>query len=538
MSINAVARAVSKQQRDIEAARRAVDQIRYTIDDFRMAIEAFVGHPAFPNREETLSIEQLASGKWVLLRAGEVSTITLTGTAGWRFDELILSVENRSQRMAIEPNTTPLVFDEIENSPYHTAKILLEPAQLIRHLVVQRTYYTSFDYSPREAPYYYSPPAPAGTTEKPINHKVDTITMTTLYPTSSSNRIAVIRDNEAMGLGISTADDRLLHRAPQTLVGGQSAVTPNLADVLNGATQDAVTFNLMSQSDCVLHVSGTFARRRAATGFEQEVPELLSVTPWAPVALTPTPAASTDPQITRLTGKARKTGPARLMLTQGASSGQQTIRPHPRLQLVQPFQPLATAQEMTVELIGLWLLLREPPESAAQLSAEIGPWDARDETTGEPLVSASADLEAGLTGYETGPDGLIAAWIPFDEPWLLDPDDQELIHALTIREIDGPVPLVEAPLSHARLTPILSRDVARSQKLVKRDFGAGEKALLFDLGMLGETVEAVFAATGTAPVITVGPAFEDIEASLPRAAISVSSAAAIEIEELEADTST
>lgn len=545
MSTGAVTQALQIQQNQLlqNEVLAGINLINLQIDPLPLLISTLVEHPPYPTEALSLALDSIGSGGWLLIRAGQVSTLTLTGLSGWRFDAAALGMEVRGPRIAISPSAAPLVYDFVEGFfDAYTTKVRFEPARYVHSiLAVNRgpisgvTWRQGEDNDDHTA-VHNSAPATAELVR--INGKVDELQDVVLGQTFFPGEPAILIDNEAMGLALSTAEDRLLHRAPQTLTPGQSAVTPNLADTLNASTGDEITLNLMSQSDCVIFITGSLQRRRAAAGFTSEVPELLELSPWTGESRTAVPATSSDPQTTLLSGKVRKTGPARMGLTEDSTSGLQIVRAHPRLRLVQPFQPLASPAEQPITLSGIWLLIASPPEESGQLTVQCATWDARRGSAGEPLTRASVSLEPGLINYETGPDGLLAAWLPFDEAWILDPDQQTVLHALTISEIDGPVPLVEAPLGHPRLSTALFRDAGSAETLSERKFAGKNKALLFDLGREEEAASLTFTAGGVTQTIAAGPAFEAFETSLPQGDVTIEAEAGVEIEKLSAATST
>lgn len=517
--------------------------INLQIDPLPPLISTLVEHPPYPAEALSLNLDNIGTGGWLLIRGGQVSTLTLTGLSGWRFDAAALNMEVRGPRIAIRPSAAPLVYDFVEGFfDNFNVRVQFEPARYIHSILavnrgpISGVTWRQGDDTDDHTAIHNSAPATAEAIR--VNGKVDELQDFVLGRTNFPGEPAILVDNEAMGLAISTDDDRLLHRAPQTLTQGQSALTPNLADTLNAATGNEITLNLMSQSDCVIFITGSLQRRRAAEGFTTEVPELLELSPWNGISLTPLQAPSGGAQTTTLSGKIRKTGPARTGLTGSGASGTQILRAHPRLRMVQPFQPLATPADEPVTFSGVWLLVASPPAEPGQLSVQCANWDARRGTSGDPLARASAMLEPGLSNYDTGPDGLLTAWIPFDEPWTLDPDQQTVLHALMLSEIDGPVPLVEAALTHPRLSPALFRDAARTETLSERRFAGDSKALLFDLGREEETASFSFASGGVTRTVAAGPAFEAFSVSLPHGTLEIAADTGIEIEELRAETTT
>lgn len=545
MSSGAVMQALQVLQTELIQDELLAESIlvNLQLDPLPPLISTLVEHPPHPTEALSLALDDIGDGGWVLIRGGQVSTLTLTGLSGWRFDAATLNMEVRGPRIAISLSASPLVYDFLEDHyDRFLASVQFEPARYIHSILavnrgpISGVVWRQGDDSDDHTAFHYSAPATAQAIR--INGKVDEIQDVVLGRVLLPGEPAILVDNEAMGLAISTAEDRLLHRAPQTLTSGQSALTPNLADTLNAVAGDEVTLNLMSQSDCVIFIRGSLQRRRATEGFASEVPALLEISPWGAERFTPIQAASSGTQTTVLSGKIRKSGPARVGLTESSESGRQILRAHPRLRLVQPFQPLAVPEEESVTFSGMWLLIDSPPAESGQLTVQIASWDALRGVAGDTLARATATLEPGLSNFESGPDGLLAAWIPFDEPWTLDPDQQAVLHALTVSEVDGPVPLVEAPLSHSRLSPALFRDAARTEALSERRFAGQSKALLFDLGRDEESASLTFVSGGMTSTVTAGPSFEAFSIALPHSDISLHASSGVEIEELRAETFT
>ena len=543
MKATAVTKQLEIEQETLILDKGKQDILISLIDPLGPLIESVVDHPAYPPESLSLSLDTLGAGGWVLLRAGQVSTLTLSGLDGWTFDQISLNAEVRSNQIAISPTAGDAHYEEQD---YHTFKAYAAvfrfdpPRYVHRILSLDRGTFSGMWYRKGENTTYHV----ADLENTPlarnfeIRDKVDEIHDWLLHTTFLPGSPRIVVDNMAMGLAISTAEDRLLHRAPQTLTPGQSATTPNLAETLNGIEGDTVTLNLMSQSDCVLFLTGSLLRRRMAQGFTAEVPETLNLSSWQALMLTPEQAAGGPPQTTALSGTVRKTGPERLGLTESGSAGPQILRAHPRLRLVQPFQPFAAPRETPATLSGLWLMLAEPPAREDKLTLQIGTWDPRRSLIGEPLARKTATLVPGLSDYEAGPDGLIAAWIPFEEPWVIDPDQQTLLHAITLSEIGASIPLVEAALAHSQLAPALFRDAGRTGALSERKFAGNRKALLFDLGREEETTELVITSGASSTSIPFGAAARDFSVTLPHGSIVLASRTSIEIEGLSAETTT
>ena len=276
-------------------------------------------------------------------------------------------MEVRGPRIAISLSASPLVYDFIEGFfDGFLTRVQFEPARYVHSILavnrgpISGVVWRQGEDSDDHTAIHNSAPATAQAIR--IDGKVDEIQDVVLgqaffFPVNPLSWSTT----KPWDLAISTAEDRLLHRAPQTLTSGQSAVTPNLADTLNAVAGDEVTLNLMSQSDCVIFIEGSLQRRRATVGFASEVPGLLQISPWSAENFTPIQAAPTGAQTTLLGGKVRKTGPARAGLTESSASGRQILRAHPRLRLVQPFQPLANPEEEPVTFAGVWLLVESPP---------------------------------------------------------------------------------------------------------------------------------------------------------------------------------
>ena len=88
--------------------------INLQIDPLPPLISNLVEHPPYPAEELTLNLDHIGTGGWLLIRGGQVSTLTLTGLSGWRFDAVALSIEVRGPRIAIRPSAAPLVYDFVE----------------------------------------------------------------------------------------------------------------------------------------------------------------------------------------------------------------------------------------------------------------------------------------------------------------------------------------------------------------------------------------------------------------------------------------
>lgn len=498
-----------------------------------------VEHSAYPSTQTALALDKLTDGGWMLLRAGQVSKLTLTGLDGWTFDHADLNLQLRGPQIAIPPTPAPIIYNEIELGlgVGYQGTVRFEIPRFIHKIIsVNRGVFSGLSYRADETyrDHFNDGGLSTSTTILTVNQKVAEISDWAVIVGPFTGSPQIIVDNQAMGLAISSAQDRLLHRAPQTLTAGQSAITPNLAEAFNQAGSDELTLNLMSQSDCVVYISGNLQRRRVVTGYTSSVPPSLTTSPWNTLSLIPNSVPSGGPQTTLITGKAKRTGPERLGLTTSNSASRLVLRAHPRLRIVQPFQPFVAKGQAPVTLNGLWLLLANAPETEGKLTVQIAPWDARRSVAGDPVARKTATLSPGLSNYETGPDGLLAAWIPFDEPWVIDPDQQPLLHAFTLSEVDAALPLVETAQNHAQLSPALYRDAGRTESLTQRRFGGVAKALMFDLGRDDPTATL---GLGSAQV-EIGPAFQDFAVALPHGTVLTTSDAAIEIEDLSATTTT
>ncbi|MEM0987403.1 MAG: hypothetical protein AAGK00_00880 [Pseudomonadota bacterium] len=541
MNLFDVAKAVQELQLAYQGAYVEVQQQVFILQEsFGVKLGQYVDHPMNPPVELEMAVDRARTGDWLLIRAGEVTRLTLTGLEDWVFEDVTLTLENRLTRMAATPTTAPLVFDKPDNSDLSYGAARFDPPRYIQRVLMQSSTFSTAVIA-SDAPYQPMYPFNVGEVRDfPVSAKVSELGIQTWGDPGSNLELAIVQENAPTGLSVSTADDRLLHRAPQILAYQQSAVTPDLSDTFNPAAEegDKITLNLMSQADCVVFFKLDYGRRRVVSGFTPELPKEVVLSPWEPTWLYPLNAEDDDIQRTHFQAKLRATGPVRLGLAEDLGDGPSSIVADPRLRLVQPFQPMATAEAQPMTLPGVWLGLMEPPEAETRLTVELTTWDPKARQVGEPLATKAATLPPGLSNYEVGPGGLSMAWIPFETPLVRDPKDQTLVHALVLSEIDGPARLVELARRKAQLSAALYRDAARSDRLSPRRFGTAEKVLMFDVGWDTPEAPIQFGMRGVRRTLLATSAETDIDISGRTATIRFDAKAAAILTDISAVTRT
>ncbi|MEM6621917.1 MAG: hypothetical protein AAF674_06780 [Pseudomonadota bacterium] len=541
MNLFDVAKAVQDLQLAYQGAYVEVQQQVFILQQsFGVKLGQYVNHPMNPPVELEMAVDRARTGDWLLIRAGEVTRLTLTGLEDWVFEDVTLTLENRLTRMAATPTTAPLVFDQPATGGQFYGAARFDPPRFVQRVLMQSSVFSTVnivaDWAYRPS-YAYSL---GDVRDFVVNAKVSEIGVMAVADPGDNLDLAIVQENAPTGLSVSTADDRLLHRAPQILAYQQNAVTPDLSDTFNSAAEesDTITLNLMSQADCVIFFKLDYGRRRVASGFDPELPKEIMLSPWQPTWLYPVIAEEDEIQRTHFQAKLRATGPVRLGLAEDLGDGPSSIVADPRLRLVQPFQPIATAEAQPMTLPGVWLGLMEPPEAETRLTVEMTKWDPKARQVGEALATKAATLLPGLSNYEVGPGGLSMAWIPFETPLVRDPKDQTMVHALVLSEIDGPARLVELSRRKAQLSAALYRDAARSDRLSPRRFGTAEKVLMFDVGWDTPEAPILFGMRGVRRTLLATSAETDIDISGRTATIRFDAKAAAILTDISAATRT
>ncbi|MEM7022133.1 MAG: hypothetical protein AAF637_06015, partial [Pseudomonadota bacterium] len=229
MKVTAVTQAVAEQQLGIAVDQGKVNDLISLLDPMAPLIESLVEHPAYPQEELSLDIDALGSGGWLLLRAGQVSKLKLTDLSGWRFDSVTLDLKVKGPRIAVRPSAAPLVYD-FQSQAYlssHIATVQFDAPRYVHSiLAVNRGPLAGVLYWQGEDQEDFIP-SRVGTTPTAeavqVLGKIDKIQDVVLGNSLFPGEPRLLVNNEAMGLAVSSAEDRLLHRAPQTLSAGQSA---------------------------------------------------------------------------------------------------------------------------------------------------------------------------------------------------------------------------------------------------------------------------------------------------------------------------
>ena len=542
------------QQVIVQGIKANLEQVQTAVADllvetynpifYGFALRNHVSHDVNAGFEQTLALNDLQDGTELRFAAGQVSKLTLTGLADWRFLNAQLTFTNTSARYAMPAPGTIVPQTTSGNSSGGHARIgQIEPPVFVHSFVTESksgafSKLTSTENGIIGVP-ILSYDAPAVETRS-VNTQIKSVCSNFYGADQIGNRAALIIDNAPAGLAISTAEDQILHRIVQALAVGQSATTPDLAETFNGAAQaGTLTLNILSQSNGILHITGTQRRTRFAKGHSPDRAEF-TVTPWHPESVTPVKSDPDLPQTTRITGTLRVTGPAHLGLLETAPAGFQ-IHPHPRLRLAQPFQPLGDQPETPLTVTGCWLMLAEPPASESSLTLAVHEWDSAKNAAGVEICSTTAKISPALMDHDKGPDGLVAAWVPFTTPWVLDTPAQPLLHGLVLSAIDAPLHLLETPKNHPRLRPLLSKDIRRDTGWSQRNFGASAKTLVFELGYSTPSDEKgmlTFSSPGDAQSVTVQKAETEFSVVLKTGEVTFSSDVELKIEKLTCETET
>ncbi len=477
---------VANIENDIRIVADATEAVRrelYSPNKYENALIKQVEHGLFPARDVTLALSDLGTGAQIELAAGQVSKLTITGLTDWHFLAAALTLTNPSRLFAMPLTGTVEPPEQAAGqASYRTRTARIDPPQYVYRIITEATDYTGFTidlasengYS-LPAQYFWGPYIRTIQTSEMVKG----FSTYFIGPDQSRIRASAIIDNLPAGIAISTAQDQILHRIAQKLAYEQAAITPDIAAALNDA-DDEITLNIFSQTDGVVHISGQHKRIRQTIGYQPESP-VQTVSPWQTLAIQPSVFAGNTPQTTTFSAKVQAKGAAHLGLLNRADT-RQGIYPHPYMHLAQPFQPMAEARAVPITITGCWLLVEHPPEADAALTLAIHRWDAKNNVPGQLITKTTSNVSAALMDHSKGPDGMIGAWVKFSEPWVLDTPDQAALHCLVLSEVQTPLRLSEALLTHARLLPLMSQDIRRDKAWIKRDFGAAAKVLMFELG--------------------------------------------------------
>lgn len=532
---------------NLEQAQTAVVDLlveTYNPVFYSLALRNHVSHDVNASLEQTLALSDLQDGTDLRLAAGQVSKLTITGLADWRFINAQLTFTNTSARYAM-PAPGSIVHQSTNNlygGDY--ARIgQIEPPVFVHSFVTESKFGSFSTLTSTEnavtgvAILAYDAPAIEA---RNINAKINSVSSYFSSGDLIGNRAALIIDNAPAGIAVSTAEDQILHRIVQALAVDQSATTPDLSETFNtAATTGTLTLNILSQSNGILHVTGTQQRTRFAIGHSPDMAEF-AITPWQSAVIAPVKPDPDLPQTTRITGTLRATGPAHLGLMETTPSAFQ-IHAHPRLRLAQPFQPKGDHAETPITITGCWLMLEEAPQSEGTLTLAVHKWDSAKNTTGAEICTTTATISPALMDHDIGPEGRVAAWLPFTMPWVLDTPEQSLLHGLVLSAIDGNLRLLETPHNHPRLQPLLSKDIRRDTGWTQRNFGASAKALVFELGYTtpSDTIGTLTVSSlGDTKSVAVHKAETAFSAILKSGDVTLSSDVNLKIEKLSCETET
>ena len=542
MALQVIAQGIETNLEQVHTAVADLLVETYNPVFYNLALRNHVSHDVNAGLEQTLALTDLQDGTDLQLAAGQVSKLTITGLADWRFLNAQLTFTNTSARYAMPaPGTIVPQTANGSSSAEHDRIGQIEPPVFVHSFITESksgsfSMLTSTENGVIGVPIlHYDAPA---VETRSVNAKIKSVSSHFYGANLIGNRAALIIDNAPAGIAVSTAEDQILHRIVQTLAPGQSATTPDLADTFNEATgSGTLTLNILSQSNGILHIAGGQQRTHFATGHSPDSAEFV-VTPWHPARVTPVKADPDLPQMTRISGTLRATGPAHIGLLETGPSAFQ-IHPHPRLRLAQPFQPMGDHRETPLTVTGCWLMLEEPPDTEASLTLAIHEWDSARNAAGVEINSTTAKISPALMDHDKGPDGLVAAWVPFTTPWVLDTPAHTLLHGLVLSAIDAPLRLLETPHSHPRLRPLLSKDIRRDTGWNQRNFGASAKALVFEFGYTTPSdVKGVLtlSSTGDTQSVTVQKAETEFSVMLKTGEITLGSDVGLAIENLHCET--
>lgn len=515
---------------------------------FNYDVQNAAGHAWPLATEVSTDVSALATPRLIRLVAGQVSKLTLTGLDGWQVLSARLSLSNVHGLQAVPFDAPAVAATDHGLSVFNREEALAPPRQVHQAVVnlsggqgVLIHEGTAFTRIGGHYDFMQS-----GTATVAVGRLAENISSVSRTEAPGQNQIVTIETNEPLGVTVSTAEDRVLHRVPQALAKGQVADLPDLAAAINeGAKGGDVTLNILAQSNGVLTLSGSLTRRRHATGFVDPAPVPdTALSNWAPLIVTPAgPPGNSANAVTTLAVTARVSGPVVAGLRQAAAvPARVVLRPHARLHVAQPFNAPVAVDGTPLAVSGLWLFAAAPPEEVARIAVALTEWDASTGAPGAIRAAAQAELPPGQSDYDALPGGLFARWVPFEDEVMIDPPDQGKRMALELSQASGPVALIEAPLSLPTLQRALYRDVRRSNAWSARRFGAAQKALMFELGMPAQSGAparlTVSSAGGTAHLLVPSEGAGETVTSAPHGPLTLSANAALTLDEITAETAT
>lgn len=485
--------------------------------------------------ETTLTASALDTGEAILrIPAGGTATLRVTEMGGWHYDTATLRFEPYGRNMAL-----PLVLERNTPGPsgFEAARTLApSPPLFIGALVYGYTAYRkgasdviSADVLELEVEgsakslamglntYHTKIP----TWEAYIGGAVSKLTLTQKTAHTRTPRVTAILPNSAEGLSVAQEDDRVLHSVPRRLGSGDSAESRDLSGYFNTQStsgEDTAVLRIGARTDCCVKLTLDITRRRVTEGtLGAPLADPLELSPWQARVLTPALPDGTG-VTTTLTARAKPSGPARLGLrTATPLAACQGVMLPPRVSYLQPFR-LPDSGQSPRRLAGVWLGLSAPPREAETLFADVAAFDSETLEPGEVRASGKAEISTRQMDLVDIGGGMFAHWMAFDQP--LDIDTPELTHtfALILRDLSGPVPLLEAPATgNPALSPALFRNFGRSDRWTQRQFGQAAKVLMFEIGETKDTAVVTLEAGAVRTSVTVPERGAEISLEVPGA---------------------
>ncbi len=539
----------NRSRKDAEdAQRRAAEKQAVSSHANAVAAQTAAGAAPAPS-EQAVSASDLRAGGTVLrIPAGGTATLRLSDVAGWHYDRAVLRLDPYGRNMALPltlerstpgPGTFAAALTYAPSPPLFVGSLVYGylgadktagRAKGRGVLVIERGDTLEVEVDGAATSLTMSTKAtgtPLQTESTYIGGHVSKLTLKQRRAQSPPHRITAILPNTADGLTVAQADDTVLHRVPRKLATGERAETGDLSDYLNAQSRAGAAeavFRIGARGDCCVSLSLDLTRRRVAEGVQGgAVPEEIALSLWHASALAPNLPAGAS-VTTTLAAHARPSGPARAGLrAANAVALCQEVSLPPRVSLLQPFRLPAPGTEPR-RIAGVWLCLPAPPQSAQSLHVDLAGHDPEAGTLLETRATAKTEISDRQMDLAEIGGGLFAHWVAFDSPAEIDTPDLGAPFALVLRDLSGPVPLLECALTGSALSPALSRDVARSDRWTQRRFGHPAKALVFDLGETGESALLTVTAGSETQSVVVPESGTDIALTLPGAPALVLSA--------------
>ncbi|WP_342078147.1 hypothetical protein [Yoonia sp. SS1-5] len=507
--------------------------------------------------EINTSIDALTStGAIVRVPAGGSASLTIEGLADWHFDAAALDLDPLGRNMGL-----PIDLGERQpGPPAYTSGFSYAPSQpLFINQIVYRyglrppVLGPLITHSPLNLielahggdplRYFVSAAQPDNSQDTQqgfVGAVVNKITVSEAIQYPADLLLTAIIPNKGDGLSIASADDRVLHQVPRTVLPGDVASSTDLSGYLNdqvaAGTQDA-TFRISSRTDCVLHIKMRAIRRRVDEGPDTDD---LTLSPWQPTILTPNIPTGTGVEVI-LTASARASGPALVGLREPVTPDLcQGVRLGSRAALLQPFT-LPDSSGAAYRFPGIWLCLTGAPAAPETLKASITTYDPETMTAGDPLATVTTDISDRQIDLADLGNGIFAHWAAFDSPLEIDIPDLTGQFALLLAEASGPIPLIETAVTRPNLKPALSRNFARSDRWSVRNFANSAKALMWELGddTPGQPGTLTATSGSTTATIIIPDNTTDVSVTLPAAsALTLQADRAIALEKIKLNSST